>query len=115
MADLNVDITNGQSNSITLTVPDTQRVSTVTETSQTVTVLDKFSIAGISAATDKNYIHTQGVASITWVVTHNLNKRPSVMVVDSADTVVIGQVQYNSDNQITLTFSGSFSGKAYFN
>ena len=64
---------------------------------------------------DKTYAHTQGVANATWVITHNLNKRPSITVVDSAEAVVVGQVEYNSDNQVTLTFSGAFSGKAYLN
>ena len=64
---------------------------------------------------DANHIHDQGAASATWVVTHNLNKKCSVTVVDSADTVVIGDITYNSVNQVTLKFSGSFSGKAYFN
>lgn len=64
---------------------------------------------------DANFIYEQGNASATWVVTHNLNKKCSVTVVDSADTVVIGEITYNSVNQVTLKFSGSFSGKAYFN
>jgi hypothetical protein len=50
-----------------------------------------------------------------WTVTHNLGKNPSVAVVDSAGTVVIGQVDYDTINQITLTFKAAFSGKAYFN
>ena len=64
---------------------------------------------------DANFEHDQGVASSTWTVTHNLNKRPSVTVVDSATQVVIGEVTYNSDNQVTIKFSSSFAGKAYFN
>ena len=64
---------------------------------------------------DKNYVHNQSEASATWVVTHNLGKRASVTVVDSAGTVCIGQVDYNSDNQVTLTFKSAFGGKAYFN
>ena len=64
---------------------------------------------------DKHFAHTQSSASATWVVNHNLNKFPSVTVVDSAGTVVIGQVGYNSTTQATLTFVSSFSGKAYFN
>jgi|TARA_R110000764_G_scaffold45797_2_gene102952 hypothetical protein len=68
-----------------------------------------------SVAADKNYIHTQSSAAEVWVVTHNLAKNCSVTVIDSAGTVVIGQVDYNSINQITLTFKASFSGKAYFN
>ena len=64
---------------------------------------------------DANYVHDQGVASTTWVVDHNLAKKCSVTVVDSAGTVQIGQVTYNSDNRVTLDFDGSFSGKAFFN
>jgi hypothetical protein len=65
--------------------------------------------------TDANFVFTQGSASATWVVDHNLAKKPSVTVVDSADTVVIGQVDYNTDNRVTITFEAAFSGKAYFN
>lgn len=65
--------------------------------------------------TDKHYAHTQGASSASWVVNHNLNKFPSVTVVDSAGTAVVGQVDYGSENQVTLTFKASFSGKAYFN
>ncbi len=61
------------------------------------------------------YIHTQGTASNTWTINHNLEKYPSVMVVDSAGSVVIGDVNYQTINQIIVYFSGTFSGKAYLN
>lgn len=66
------------------------------------------------------YVHTQSQASATWTITHNLNKFPSVTVIDSGDSVAHGEILYNSANQLTLTFlqggSGSaFSGKAYLN
>tara|TARA_R100001015_G_C4441465_1_gene34905 strand:+ start:229 stop:474 length:246 start_codon:yes stop_codon:yes gene_type:complete len=64
---------------------------------------------------DANFVHSQGVPAAQWVITHNLGKKTSVTVVDSADQVVIGQITYNSVNQVTLDFQGSFSGKAYFN
>lgn len=64
---------------------------------------------------DQTYTHTQSVASATWTITHNLNKRPSVTVVDSGGTVVIGDVQYIDDNTIVITFIGAFSGAAYLN
>jgi|TARA_B110000908_G_scaffold168959_1_gene225019 hypothetical protein len=64
---------------------------------------------------DANFVHDQGQASATWTVTHNLNKYCSAAVVDTAGTVVIGQITYNSLNQITLTFQSGFAGKAYFN
>lgn len=47
--------------------------------------------------------------------THNLGKRPAVTVVDSAGTVVIGEVDYLDDNTVRLTFCAAFSGTAYFN
>jgi hypothetical protein len=62
-----------------------------------------------------NYIHIQSIASTTWNITHNLNKFASVTVVDSADNVVYGNVQYISMTQIQVTFSAAFGGKAYLN
>lgn len=64
---------------------------------------------------DKHYTHVQRVASDVWVVTHNLNKYPSITVVDSAETVVIGDAEYLDLNTVRLTFIGAFAGKAYFN
>ena len=64
---------------------------------------------------DANFVHDQGVPAAQWVITHNLNKKCTVTVVDSASKVVIGEVTYNSLNQVTLNFDSSFSGKAFFN
>ena len=69
---------------------------------------------------DITYTHNQSSVSNTWTITHNLNRFPSVTVIDSTNTVVIGTVVYNSANQLTITFfqAGSalaFSGKAYLN
>lgn len=61
------------------------------------------------------YIFNQTSASTTWNITHNLARRPSVTVVDSAGTVVLGEVTYNSDNALTIQFSSGFSGQAYLN
>lgn len=62
-----------------------------------------------------NYVHDQATASDTWVVTHNMGKKPSVSIVDTADDEVIGQVLYNSNNQLTISFSSAVAGKAYLN
>lgn len=67
------------------------------------------------SAADKEYTYTQSSASNVWVINHNLEKFPSVTIVDSANTVVIGDITYNTTNQLTVTFNGSFSGKAYLN
>ena len=64
---------------------------------------------------DKHFVYTQGVPSDTWLVTHNLNKYPSIEVVDSAGTIVVGEYKYIDTNNVQLIFGGAFSGKAYFN
>jgi len=48
----------------------------------------------------------------TWVIVHNLGTFPSVTVVDSSGNWVVGGVHYDSPDQVTLTFSGGFSGTA---
>lgn len=61
------------------------------------------------------FVHTQGALSATWVVAHPLNKRPSVTVIDTGDRVVLANVHYDSDNQVTITFDNATSGKVYLN
>jgi hypothetical protein len=62
-----------------------------------------------------HYAHLQPSASDTWIIEHNMNRYPSVTVVDSAGTEVIGEKIDNSENQVTLKFSSPFAGKAYLN
>lgn len=64
---------------------------------------------------DKTYLHHQTVASDTWVIVHNLNKYPSVAVIDSAGNEVIGEISYDDKNQVTLKFEGGFKGVATLN
>ena len=70
--------------------------------------------------TDATFVHSQDVAAHTWTITHNLNRFPSVTVIDSGDTVVIGNIEYDSSNALTLKFYKksvlvTFGGKAYLN
>ena len=61
----------------------------------------------------KNYTHTQTLASTTWNIAHNMNKKPSVTIVDSADNTVYGDITYIDLNNVTINFTAAFSGKAY--
>lgn len=61
----------------------------------------------------RRHVHTQSVASDEWVITHSLGGYPSVSIVDSANTQVIGEVKYDSTTQITVLFTALFSGYAY--
>lgn len=64
---------------------------------------------------DKHYTHIQSITSDLWEITHNLDKYPSVSVVDSAGSVVVGDVEYVSTNALTITFGAAFKGKAFLN
>jgi len=68
-----------------------------------------------SGLADKTFEFTQGVPAVTWNIQHNLGKFPSITVIDTADTVVTGQYTYIDNNNVTLTFSAAFAGKAYLN
>ena len=59
------------------------------------------------------YTHTQGVASDTWTITHNLGFYPNLTVQDSGGTIYEGEITYTNTVSLTVTFSSAFSGKAY--
>lgn len=65
--------------------------------------------------TSKTYVHEQGVASDTWSIEHNLNKYPSVTLVDSAGTQFQGRVEYTDENNCIVYMNGATKGKAYLN
>lgn len=64
---------------------------------------------------DKNFVFNQNVASSLWEINHNLNKFPSVTVVDSGNNIVIGEVIYINENNLQISFTSPFSGSAYLN
>lgn len=66
-----------------------------------------------AAVLNDRHVHTQNAASSTWNISHVLGGKPSVTIVDSAETVVFGEVLYNSNTSITVFFSAPFSGYAY--
>lgn len=62
-----------------------------------------------------SYTHNQTVAAEEWTINHNMNKKPSVTIVDSANTYVIGEVTYLDSNSLRVSFKYAFKGKAYLN
>jgi hypothetical protein len=59
------------------------------------------------------HVHTQALASDTWLINHTLGGYPSVTIVDSASTVVVGEILYISTVQVQVSFASAFSGFAY--
>ena len=73
------------------------------------------SLEDLGIENDKNYVHNQTTASNTWVIEHNLNKYPSVSIMNSANEEVVGEVTYDNTNQVTIKFAGEFKGSATLN
>jgi hypothetical protein len=44
-----------------------------------------------------------------------MDKLPAVAAVNNNNMIVYGDVLYVDNNNLTITFSGGFSGKAYLN
>ena len=74
-----------------------------------------YSMIAYGGGADKAYTHEQNSGATTWSVAHNLGKRPSVTVVDVNNVQGYGIVTHTNANNLTITFPGSTTGKAYCN
>lgn len=116
-------VTDGLGNETPLSISDTEVVSSVvvegsgfkTPTGTSSQVLLADGTVGTMTAADIHYEHNQTSASSSWPITHNLSKFPSVTVVDSGGSIVVGEVIYTNNNSLTVNFRASFSGTAYLN
>ena len=97
------------------TLVDTLQITLAGANGEGTIVADEFYAIASTEGDDKSYTHNQGVASATWNIQHNMGKKPSVTIVDSAENYVVGEIEYVDNNNLTVTFSGAFSGKAYLN
>jgi phage minor structural protein len=62
------------------------------------------------------HVHIQTTPSLVWTIIHDMNKFPSVTIVDSGGNEVTGKKRYVDENTVELTFSPyAFSGRAYLN
>lgn len=62
-----------------------------------------------------SYMFEQGVAADTWTIEHNLNKYPSITLVDSAGTFFQAAIVYDSLNRCTVYMNAATTGRAYLN
>lgn len=79
-------------------------------------LIEAIANGGAVKLNSRTYVHEQEVAADTWIINHNLGKRPSVTVVDTADEEQIPDRKvYNDENTVTLYFLAGFKGKAFLN
>ena len=69
--------------------------------------------SAVPGGNTRRYIHTQASPNTSWSIVHTLGGKPSVTIVDTSDTQVVGDVTYNSESSITVAFTAAFSGYAY--
>lgn len=61
------------------------------------------------------YIHDQAIAASVWTINHNLDKYPSITVVDTGGNVILGKYTYTDTNTLVAEFNAAFKGTAYLN
>jgi len=95
--------------------PDTHPASMIEEEDNRMfmTMTEKEELQGLLER--ETFVHTQIEATKEWIISHPLDKHPAVAVVDSAGSIVIGEVDYISKSIVRLRFTAEFSGKAYLN
>jgi len=60
--------------------------------------------------TGSGFLHTQSVASASWIVNHNLGYRPLVTVYSPGGEIVIAQGTHASVNQYIVSFNSPQTG-----
>jgi hypothetical protein len=71
--------------------------------------------SGGNSTGDKHFTHTQLIASTTWIINHNLNKFPSVRLVNNTGREMKGGIVDIDENNLQINFNIPVSGKAYLN
>lgn len=85
-------------------------------TSNTVNFKGNFKVVNNSGTADisaDTYIASFIAALSQWNINHNLDKYPSVSVVDTNDEIIIAGVTYTDRNNLTIDFKNNTAGKAY--
>ena len=94
----------------------TFNVSGISTTTSSVAIQQpSINVSIAKASADAHYTHRQDMLSKVWAVEHNMNKYPSVTIVDSGDNVLYAEVEYIDKNNLEIRFVASTSGKAYLN
>lgn len=67
-----------------------------------------------SCSTSEDYTHFQSLPATTWIIDHELGKRPAVVVTDMQEQVIVpSEIQYQGTTRVTITFSEAVAGWAH--
>ena len=76
-------------------------------------VATETTVASVPSAPVALFTFVQSMPAAVWVIQHDLNRFPSVTVIDAAGDEVEMDVRYIDPNTLTLTAAGALSGTAY--
>lgn len=95
--------------------PNTLTIGTVTtgEAGANITGISPNQVLNLVYPLSARHVHTQATVATTWTINHALGGYPSVSIVDSSKTVVVGEITYTSTSQVVVNFTSAFSGFAY--
>ena len=69
----------------------------------------------LTSVSTASFIYEQKEDASEWIIEHNLNKYPYVVIVDSDGEEFVGKKVYIDNNTIKMVFSMPVSGKAFLN
>ena len=78
-------------------------------------VLDQKDLVNYIKSQTGTFVFDMGILDTEWTITHNLNKWPTVVLVDSAGSVAVPDVKYIDSNTCFIQTKQPFKGKAYLN
>jgi len=111
---VNVEVIDSSNNSI-------QPSNILFDSDSQLTITFSSAIKGHAAITSGNqpnttnaFVYDQTITSNTWVINHQLNDQyVNVEVINSSDNVIApSNISFDSDSQLTITFSAAITGKA---
>jgi hypothetical protein len=109
-----LQITQQDGPTITIDQADGPGLSVTQEMGPTLTVAVPGTLPGLlPGLLPQAFTFVQPLPSADWVVQHFLHRYPGVVVIDSAGSVVEGDVVYVSPDELQLHFVGGFSGTCY--
>ena len=100
---------------MTPTSPQTGNVEITASLSATGTPDNTKFLRGDNVWARANETYTFATPSTNWSIQHDMDKFPSVSVVNNNNVLMYGNITYVDKNNLTINFSAGFSGKAYLN
>ena len=100
---------------MTPTTPTTGNVEITASLSATGTPDNTKFLRGDNVWAKETFEFIQAAPSTNWSIQHDMDKFPSVAVVNNNNVLMYGNITYVDKNNLTINFSAGFSGKAYLN